>query len=583
MFLCPTTTFLGYDKDADGNLIINEKQANTIRRIFKEFLSGNGTNKIALNLTKEKVKTGTGRTKWTGNAVYRMLRNEKYCGDILMQKRVTVDFLTHKRVINRGHQPQYFIADHHPAIISKDDWNAVQIELDRRYNMNKGDGDHPEQRHSNRSPFSNTLFCGKCGDPYIRRTFTTFKKSQKQLYGAWKCRVADGRKEGLECDGKTYREISIEHGFMDMLQKMKLEGGKLLEDANRAKTKWSSVSVRNILKNERYCGDIVAQKTFTKSYITHDHEVNKGQKQVYYSADHHESIISRDDYIQSLLLLSSNRNSNRLDVGYTLTVIKEGMLKGFVPINRAHGGYKVPHFVKASKSAYDDDAENRVAGAVFNLPGYEVARIQEFANGDKAKMTLSNKWLRFNTSCIRKMPNVEYVEILLHPIDRLIAVRPCSENNPNAILWKKVYKNRLQSTHVSSATFANLLYELMGWKDEWQIEIVANCKNRDQDSILLFDLKEPIFKVKKTKRITDESENTNEESESYTAKLLPGEWRDSFGKQMVEHAYSNMNHDEHNDRDWNISAEGIAVEGFEVKTKIKSEEDIKRQIEEMQN
>jgi DNA invertase Pin-like site-specific DNA recombinase len=351
----------------------------------------------------------------------------------------------------------------------------------------------------------------------------------------------------------------------------------------RGKTKWSSVSVRNILKNERYCGDIVAQKTFTKSYITHDHEVNKGQKQVYYSADHHESIISRDDYIQSLLLLSSNRNSNRLDVGYTLTVIKEGMLKGFVPINRAHGGYKVPHFVMASKSAYDNDAENNIAGIVFNLPGYEVARIQEFANGDKAKMTLSNKWLRFNTSCIRKMPNVEYVEILMHPIDRLIAVRPCSENNPNAILWKKVYKNRLQSTHVSSATFANLLYELMGWKDEWQIEIVANCKNRDQDSILLFDLKEPIFKVKKTKRITDESDSANEESESYTAKLLPGEWRDNFGKQMVEHAYSNMNHDEHNDREWNISAEGIAVEGFEVKTKIKSEEDIKRQIEEMQN
>jgi DNA invertase Pin-like site-specific DNA recombinase len=231
---CPTTTFLGYDKDAEGNLIINEVQAKTIRRIFNEFLSGNGTNKIALNLTKDKVKTGTGRTKWTGNAVYRMLRNEKYCGDILMQKRVTVDFLTHKRVINRGHQPQYFIADHHPAIISKDDWNAVQIELDRRYNMNKGDGEHPEQRHSNRSPFSNTLFCGKCGDPYIRRTFTTFKKGQKQLYGAWKCRVADGRKEGLECDGKTYREISIEHGFMDMLQKMKLEGEKLLKDANRA-------------------------------------------------------------------------------------------------------------------------------------------------------------------------------------------------------------------------------------------------------------------------------------------------------------------------------------------------------------
>lgn len=228
---CPTAFFLGYDKDSKGNLVINEKQAETVRRIYKEFLEGNGAAKIASNLSRDKMKTGRGKTKWTSNSVYRILRNEKYCGDVLMQKRVTVDFLTHKRVPNKGHQPQYFIEDHHPAIITKDDWNMVQIELDRRCMMAIGKND---QRYSNRSVLSNILYCGNCGEPYIRRTFTSYKKGVKYLYGAWKCRVADGRKEGKECDGKTYRESSICYGFMDMLQQIKDEGKKFSDDVRKA-------------------------------------------------------------------------------------------------------------------------------------------------------------------------------------------------------------------------------------------------------------------------------------------------------------------------------------------------------------
>ena len=91
---CPTAFFLGYDTDEKGNLVINEEQAATVRRIYKEFLEGNGTNKIAKGLTEDKVKTGKGNTVWSANSVYRILRNEKYCGDILMQKRVTLDFDT---------------------------------------------------------------------------------------------------------------------------------------------------------------------------------------------------------------------------------------------------------------------------------------------------------------------------------------------------------------------------------------------------------------------------------------------------------------------------------------------------------
>lgn len=228
---CPTAFFLGYDKDKNGNLIINEEQAKTVRCIYQEFLDGNGTSKIAKGLTVDKIKTGRGKTKWCANSVYRILRNEKYCGDILMQKRVTLDFLTHKRATNNGHQPQYFIADHHPAIIPKETWKMVQIELDRRYNMNASYANGKGQKHSNRTVFSNILFCGNCGEPLVRRTFTSYRKNEKYLYGAWRCRVADGRQKDIECNVRSYREEAIEHSFMEMLQDMKRDLNAIIYEA----------------------------------------------------------------------------------------------------------------------------------------------------------------------------------------------------------------------------------------------------------------------------------------------------------------------------------------------------------------
>ncbi|MHB1151381.1 MAG: recombinase family protein [Eubacteriales bacterium] len=223
---CPTVYFLGYDTDENGKLVINEEQAITIRRIFQEYLAGSGTNIIAQGLTRDGVLTGRGKVSWTPNAVYRILMNEKYCGDILMQKRVTIDFLTHKRVLNNGHQPQYFISNHHPAIIAKDDWNAVQAELVRRRKIISDKSEKP-LKYSNCSPFSNRLFCDKCGEPYFRRSFKTTKKGIVYPYAAWRCRTAEGRIENKECDAKALTEIALEHSFMDMLSKMKSQVEKI--------------------------------------------------------------------------------------------------------------------------------------------------------------------------------------------------------------------------------------------------------------------------------------------------------------------------------------------------------------------
>lgn len=114
-----TARFLGYDKDDDGNLVINPEQAKVVKRIFYECLMGKSAIEIARELTKEGIKNGIGRTQWHSSGIIKILRNEKYIGDALLQKTYTVDFLTKKRVKNDGQVPQYYVENNHPAIISR--------------------------------------------------------------------------------------------------------------------------------------------------------------------------------------------------------------------------------------------------------------------------------------------------------------------------------------------------------------------------------------------------------------------------------------------------------------------------------
>jgi site-specific DNA recombinase len=232
-FHIATRYFIGYDTGANGNLVINEEQAKTVRRIYREYLEGYGTGAIAKRLTAEGIKTGKGNTKWIAGSVRQILKNEKYCGDILMQKHVTVDFLTHKRIRNQGHQPQYFIADNHPAIVSKQDWNAVQNEMKRRSEKYRSKEDMG-QKQSNRSPFSNILYCGTCGEPFVRRKFVSTNNNTQYSYPAWRCRVADGRIKDRKCLSHSYREEAIQHSFMAMLLEMKNKEAQFSKDAEGA-------------------------------------------------------------------------------------------------------------------------------------------------------------------------------------------------------------------------------------------------------------------------------------------------------------------------------------------------------------
>ena len=200
-----TTGFMGYDTDKDRNLVINPDQAKIVRRIFREFEEGWTPSEIARRLNAEKVKGVKGKPSWSTGTILGMLKNEKYKGDALLQKTYTIDYLTKKRVKNEGEIQQYYVENSHKAIIPKTEWEAVQMELQRRTDYCQEIGLKGYGIASVESPFSSKIVCGHCGAVYNRHCW----KSRGECY--WCCRNR-AKQNGTTC--------SVDNVKDDILRKM---------------------------------------------------------------------------------------------------------------------------------------------------------------------------------------------------------------------------------------------------------------------------------------------------------------------------------------------------------------------------
>ena len=208
------TKFLGYDKDKDGNLIINSKQAKIVRRIYKEFLDGKGANRIARDLENEKVPNWNGKPKWYEGSIRKMLTNEKYQGDALLQKSYTVDFLSKKRAENTGQVPQYYVTDSHPAIIDKEMWEAVQLEMERRRNFALEYGIQKLEYASGDNPFAGRVICGSCGKAFGRKVWNSTDERLRRII--WRCngKYVERGKKG--CDSRHIDDGVLEQAFVNV-------------------------------------------------------------------------------------------------------------------------------------------------------------------------------------------------------------------------------------------------------------------------------------------------------------------------------------------------------------------------------
>ena len=149
-----------------GELTVKPEQAEIIRAVYRRFLlDGKGTYIIARELTAEGIPPPSGKGKaWSSTMVLRLLRSEKYCGDLLQRKSCTPDFLDHRKVKNEGQSPQVYLRDHHEAIVPRAVFEAVQHELDRRQAARKY-----SSRPSARYWCSGRLVCGQCGSRFVPR------------------------------------------------------------------------------------------------------------------------------------------------------------------------------------------------------------------------------------------------------------------------------------------------------------------------------------------------------------------------------------------------------------------------------
>lgn len=166
---------LGLDKGPDGQIVVNPEQAEIVRLIFRLFLEGMTPHSIAAELTRRGIKSPGGKDKWNQGTVRRMLSNEKYKGDALLQKEFTVNFLTKKLKKNEGEVPQYYVEGNHEAIISPAVFDMVQAELERR---KRG----IDSRYSGVSLFSNKIKCGDCGGWYGSKVWHSTDKYRKVIY-----------------------------------------------------------------------------------------------------------------------------------------------------------------------------------------------------------------------------------------------------------------------------------------------------------------------------------------------------------------------------------------------------------------
>ena len=210
--------FLGYTKDEEGNLVIDPEQAEIVKRIYREYLDGSSMDQIKAGLERDGIKNGAGRKKWGTTNIRQILTNEKYVGDAMLQKTITVDVLNKTRIPNDGREVQYYIEDHHEPIVSRAVFSRVQDELKRRAELKKA-----KRSYNRKYGLSNVCCCGNCGSAMHRIHWYIGDKKV-----VWRCR--NRMDNGVDaCDMKSIDNRAIEGAVVQAVNKLLKERNDVIK------------------------------------------------------------------------------------------------------------------------------------------------------------------------------------------------------------------------------------------------------------------------------------------------------------------------------------------------------------------
>ena len=208
----PCHWLYGYKKDADGKFCIIPEQAEVVREIYERYKEGASLRNLKDWLEENQIKTVLGTDDWSISVIKGILTNEKYCGDVLLQKTFCTDVISKKIVKNVGQMAQYYMPDHHEAIVSREQYNAVKAEMARRSALRSPSKEAVTGRscYTSKYALSDRLFCGECGTFYRRKT----RNVKGNIYHEWRCisRLEYGKKYCHE--SPTLREIPLQSAIL---------------------------------------------------------------------------------------------------------------------------------------------------------------------------------------------------------------------------------------------------------------------------------------------------------------------------------------------------------------------------------
>jgi site-specific DNA recombinase len=331
---------------------------------------------------------------------------------------------------------------------------------------------------------------------------------------------------------------------------------------------WNSGSVGYILTNERYCGSVLTWKTFTADLYEHKHKKNNQDRDQYLYKDRHDAIVSVEKFEAVQVLLENRKHHIRGGLP-VMHVIDEGIFKGFIPINHHWVNDDPNTYYDISNSIKQPTKVKRIDKryfSSFDLDGYQVVRGQFMQiRYEGPSINITKERIGFNKFCVQRFENVAYIQLLLHPTERRIAIRPCGCNDAHSIRWrpdpdKPVYSKTLNCQH-----FGNALYSIMNWNPDYVYKIRGTWASRGDEQIIVFNLPNavPVMTV---------SAEDSEDAKAKRVSLCPEEWADDFGEEFYEHTLENGFYYIAPNTEWHSQAKSILAPGMEQFTSTTPEE-----------
>lgn len=290
---------LGYDV-RNGQIFINEEGAKIVRLIFHKFVNeGKGTHIIARELLDAGIKPMRNDTKWHNTVILRIIRNEKYCGDLIQKKTYTPDYLSHEKKYNYGEEEFIILKNHHEPIISREIFEKANDILLKRSLSQKG-----KAKHSRRYPFSGKIKCGCCGASYVARCK---KRTDGSSYQAWRCLSASqyGKPHicpsgcSVGCTGPSIRNEDAIFLMQFLCQSL---------DFNREKIANNLIQIiESVIKED--ASETKAERLYEKLAVTE--EKNKKLIDLHLSGDisRNEFLTTREEYLEKITELTSLINN----------------------------------------------------------------------------------------------------------------------------------------------------------------------------------------------------------------------------------------------------------------------------------